>query len=472
MWRPTGKSTRSVRAFPPRNVCVSLCAQPPSSPENPSVGICGIEENVEEVYSLLVQHHLVPDDGVESLSTPHFSAQDSSACWQQDSPVAYYASSGKLSPSCYYYSRPEAVYSTYKNSPYPPFQPAPYPSQMRMGVVPGDYGTILSNSPLDNFPFVSASQNAARSHDALPYADSYQLKMDDRHANPFWFDNEKFFPKSSTNEMDDFFPLAAPARSAFDDTATLSAVMNPVRKSEGGFEPARKGFAFSASNFNEFIPAGAKKEAETENRPRRGSASAGIRLSTGSMDSMASKGSTGSKGVMDPNAQSGPSNGLNGVNNGLNGPNSASMGPNGLNGPSNGLNGPNSGSTSGPILSNGPTGPTGPTGPNGPSLFSTPMVSTGSAGRSSVDKTRESTGSTRSRRMSEGSRGASIGGCDRRARVSSRDAAFGANRSTADAFGQAGLPLNESMRPRRHDDNFEMFLNPGRYLDYFEYRRR
>lgn len=469
MWRPTGKSTRSVRAFPPRNVCVSLCAQPPSSPENPSVGICGIEENVEEVYSLLVQHHLVPDDGVESLSTPHFSAQDSSACWQQDSPVAYYASSGKLSPSCYYYSRPEAVYSTYKNSPYPPFQPAPYPSQMRMGVVPGDYGAILSNSPLDNFPFVSASQNAARSHDALPYADSYQLKMDDRHANPFWFDNEKFFPKSSTNEMDDFFPLAAPARSAFDDTATLSAVMNPVRKSEDGFEPARKGFAFSASNFNEFIPAGAKKEAETENRPRRGSASAGIRLSTGSMDSMASKGSVGSKGVMDPNAQSGPNNGLNGPSNGLNGPNSASMGPNGLNGANNGLNGPNSGSTSGPILSNGPTGPTGP---NGPSLFSTPMVSTGSAGRSSVDKTRESTGSTRSRRMSEGSRGASIGGCDRRARVSSRDAAFGANRSTADAFGQAGLPLNESMRPRRHDDNFEMFLNPGRYLDYFEYRRR
>lgn len=422
MWRPTDKSTRSVRAFPPRNVCVSLCAQPPSSPENPSVGICGIEENVEEVYSLLVQHHLVPDDVVESLSTPHFAAQDSSACWQQGSPVDYYASSGKLSPSYYYYSRPEAVYSTYKNSPYPPFQPAPYPSQMRMGVVPGDYGAILSNSPLDNFPFVSASQNTARSHDALPYADSYQLKMDDRHANPFWFDNEKFFPKSSTNEMDDFFPLAAPSRSAFDDTAMLSAVMNPVRKSEDGFEPARKGFAFSASNFNEFIPAGAKKEAETETRPRRGSASAGIRLSTGSMDSMASKGSAGSKGVMNPNAQSGPNNGLNG--------------------------------------------------PNGPSLFSTPMVSTGSAGRSSVDKTCESTGSARSRRMSEGSRGASIGGCDRRARVSSRDAAFGANRSTADAFGKAGLPLNESMRPRRHDDNFEMFLNSGRYPDYFEYRRR
>ena len=334
-----------------------------------------------------------------------------------------------------------------------------------MGVVPGDYGTILSNSPLDNFPFVSPSQSAVRPRDSLPYADSYQLKMDDRHANPFWFDNEKFFPKSSTGGVDDFFPLAAPSRSAFDDTATLSAVMNPTRKPEDGFEPARKGFAFS-SNFNEFIPAGAKKEAEAENRPRRGSASAGVRLSTGSMDSMASKGSAGSKGVMGPNAQSGPNN--------VNGASGASMGPNGLNGvntglngPNNGLNGANNAPTSGPILSNGPNGP------NGPSMFSIPMVSTGSAGRGSVDKTRESTGSApRSRQMSEGSRGASIGGCDRRARVSSRDAAFGANRGAAEAFRRAELSLNESMRPRRHDDNFEMFLNPGRYPDYVEYRRR
>ena len=89
--------------IPPRNVCVSLCAQPPSSPENPSVGICGIEANVEEVYSILVQRHLVPDDVVDSLSTPRFSSQDSSARWKQGSPVDYYASNGQLSPSYYYY---------------------------------------------------------------------------------------------------------------------------------------------------------------------------------------------------------------------------------------------------------------------------------------------------------------------------------------------------------------------------------
>ena len=59
-------------------MCVSLCAQPPSSKDNPSVAICGIEAYVDHVYNILIQYHLV--DPVVLPTVPHYSPQDKSEC--------------------------------------------------------------------------------------------------------------------------------------------------------------------------------------------------------------------------------------------------------------------------------------------------------------------------------------------------------------------------------------------------------
>lgn len=36
--------------------------QSPSSPQNPSVSVCGIESYVEQLFKIFVEYHLVSDD--------------------------------------------------------------------------------------------------------------------------------------------------------------------------------------------------------------------------------------------------------------------------------------------------------------------------------------------------------------------------------------------------------------------------
>ena len=51
-----------------RNVCISLCVQSPSSPENPSVSVCGVESFVEQVYNIFIDYHLIPEEIAESTT--------------------------------------------------------------------------------------------------------------------------------------------------------------------------------------------------------------------------------------------------------------------------------------------------------------------------------------------------------------------------------------------------------------------
>ena len=51
-----------------RNVCISLCVQSPSSPENPSVSVCGVESFVEQVYNIFIDYHLIPEEISESTT--------------------------------------------------------------------------------------------------------------------------------------------------------------------------------------------------------------------------------------------------------------------------------------------------------------------------------------------------------------------------------------------------------------------
>ena len=45
-----------------RNACISLCVQSPSSPENPSVSVCGLTSYVENLYRVFVEYHLAAED--------------------------------------------------------------------------------------------------------------------------------------------------------------------------------------------------------------------------------------------------------------------------------------------------------------------------------------------------------------------------------------------------------------------------
>ena len=54
-----------------RNACISLCVQSPSSPENPSVSVCGLEATVELLYKIFIEYHLISEDLSEpSTSQP------------------------------------------------------------------------------------------------------------------------------------------------------------------------------------------------------------------------------------------------------------------------------------------------------------------------------------------------------------------------------------------------------------------
>lgn len=52
-----------------RNACISLCVQSPSSPENPSVSVCGLESYVEQLFKIFVEYHLVAEELVDSSAT-------------------------------------------------------------------------------------------------------------------------------------------------------------------------------------------------------------------------------------------------------------------------------------------------------------------------------------------------------------------------------------------------------------------
>lgn len=56
------KSENDFTLFMYRNACISLCVQSPSSPQNPSVSVCGIESYVEQLFKIFVEYHLVSDD--------------------------------------------------------------------------------------------------------------------------------------------------------------------------------------------------------------------------------------------------------------------------------------------------------------------------------------------------------------------------------------------------------------------------
>lgn len=53
-----------------RNACISLCVQSPSSPENPSVSVCGLTSYVENLYRVFVEYHLAAEDDASAAMHP------------------------------------------------------------------------------------------------------------------------------------------------------------------------------------------------------------------------------------------------------------------------------------------------------------------------------------------------------------------------------------------------------------------
>lgn len=65
-----GQKCGRCAALRHRNACISLCVQSPSSPENPSVSVCGLTSYVENLYRVFVEYHLAAEDDASAVMHP------------------------------------------------------------------------------------------------------------------------------------------------------------------------------------------------------------------------------------------------------------------------------------------------------------------------------------------------------------------------------------------------------------------
>lgn len=65
-----GQKCGRCAALRHRNACISLCVQSPSSPENPSVSVCGLTSYVENLYRVFVEYHLAAEDDASAAMHP------------------------------------------------------------------------------------------------------------------------------------------------------------------------------------------------------------------------------------------------------------------------------------------------------------------------------------------------------------------------------------------------------------------
>ena len=272
------------------------------------------------------------------------------------------------------------MYSTYKNSPYQRYQPPLYSPSRGLGVVAGEYNTMVNNTPMENFPYVVHSSNPPRSRDSGASVDCYQQLQDNWRVNPFYLDNERFFGRPSyASGLEERFPLSGQSCEGLENASSLENSVNASRKSENAFDSSRKSY-FSATNFSEFVPGEVHTEFDklgerrvgqsTAMRPTNGSIdsrasrnsvgsvesiesknSKGSKASKGSKESKESKVSKASKASKESKESKAPK-----ASKGF-GSTSGSMGPSGLNGSL-------AGSLNGPLLSTAPVVPTGSSGTN------------------------------------------------------------------------------------------------------------
>ena len=143
------------------------------------------------------------------------------------------------------------MYSTYKNSPYQRYQPPLYSPSRGLGVVAGEYNTMVNNTPMENFPYVVHSSNPPRSRDSGASVDCYQQLQDNWRVNPFYLDNERFFGRPSyASGLEERFPLSGQSCEGLENASSLENSVNASRKSENAFDSSRKSY-FSATNFSE-----------------------------------------------------------------------------------------------------------------------------------------------------------------------------------------------------------------------------
>ena len=185
------------------------------------------------------------------------------------------------------------MYSTYKNPPYQRYQPSRYSPRRGLGVVAGEYNTMVNNTSMENFPYVVHSSNPPRSRDSEASVDCYQQLQDYGRVNPFLLDNERFFGRPFyASGLEERYPLAGQTCEGLENASSLENSVNASRKSENAFDSSRKSY-FSATNFSEFVPGEVYTEFDKLGERRVGQSTA-MRPTNGSIDSRASRNSVGS----------------------------------------------------------------------------------------------------------------------------------------------------------------------------------